>query len=240
MRIGVFGASGRMGQSVVRIAEAAGHEIVFRASAKAESLLAIAEARAEVAIDFSHAAAFRATVEACVAAELPLVSGTTGFGVEGEAALVAAAQSVAVLWEPNLSVGVYVLSALVREAAARLGETFDVEIVETHHKHKLDAPSGTALRLASSVQSARPELELGFGRHGAQAARTGRELGVHAIRGGSVVGDHTVGFYGEAERIELSHRAESRDVFARGALRAAEWLAGQPRGRYGLGDVLAS
>ncbi len=232
MRIAVFGASGRMGMAVVRIAEAAGHAIVPSAA------LAAAAAPADVAIDFSHASAIASVTQVCVAAGVPLVSGTTGFDAAGEAALDAAARDIAVLWEPNMSVGVHVLTALVREAARRLGPGFDVEIVEAHHKHKLDAPSGTALRLANSVQSAR-DLELVFGRHGARAARAPSELGMHAIRGGSIVGDHSVGFYGESERLELSHRAENRDVFARGALRAAEWLIGKRAGRYGLGDVLA-
>lgn len=236
MRLVVFGASGRMGAAVIRLATAAGHTVVFEVSAAAGTLHALPEA--DVAVDFSHASAFESVASACVSAGLPLVSGTTGFGDAAQAALTDAARSIPVLWEPNMSVGVFVLTALVREAALRLGPTFDVELVEAHHKHKLDAPSGTALRLVESVRSAR-ELRPTFGRHGAQARRAATEIGVHAVRGGSVVGDHTVSFLGESERVELTHRAESRDVFAQGALRAAAWLVGKPAGRYGLGDVLA-
>lgn len=236
MRLAVFGASGRMGAAVIRLAEAAGHTVVFQAAAETNALQALPAA--DVAIDFSHASAFEHVASACVASGLALVSGTTGFGGAAQAALAEAARSIPVLWEPNLSVGVFVLTTLVREAALRLGPSFDVELVETHHKHKLDAPSGTALRLAESVHSAR-ELQLTFGRHGARAQRQPTELGIHAVRGGSVVGDHTVSFLGDSERVELTHRADSRDVFAQGALRAAEWLVGKPAGRYGLGDVLA-
>jgi len=239
MRLAVFGASGRMGQAVVRLAEVAGHDVVFRATAETENLHAFATTQAEVAIDFSHASAFVPVARACAAAKVPLVSGTTGFGAEGEAVLEEVAAAIPVLWEPNMSVGVFVLSALVREAAARLGSTFDIEIVEAHHKHKLDAPSGTALRLAESARVSRPELVATYGRHGSKAAREPNELGIHAVRGGSVVGDHTVGFHGDSERLELAHRAESRDVFASGALRAASWLCGRAAGRYGLADVLA-
>lgn len=238
LRLAVFGETGRMGRAVVRLAEAAGHTVVFRASADTGNVHGLAESGAMVAIDFSHASAFAAIARACVESGVALVSGTTGFEAEGEAALAEAARSVAVLWEPNMSIGVFVLGALVREATRRLGEGFDVEIVETHHKHKLDAPSGTALRLAESVRAVRA-LAPRHGRHGASARRGADELGMHAVRGGSVVGDHTVSFFGESERLELSHRAESRDVFASGALRAASWLAGKPAGRYGLADVLS-
>lgn len=238
MRLAVFGESGRMGRAVVRLAEQDGHDVVFRASATDDHRL-LHDAGADVAIDFSHAGAFVDVVRACASAGVPLVSGTTGIGDSDQTALADAARSIPILWEPNMSIGVFVLSALVREATLRLGPSFDVEIVEAHHKNKLDAPSGTALRLAEAVRSARSELTPSFGRHGGSSQRLPTELGMHAVRGGSVVGDHSVGFYGESERLELSHHAETRDVFARGALRAAVWLVGKKPGRYGLGDVLA-
>jgi 4-hydroxy-tetrahydrodipicolinate reductase len=143
-----------------------------------------------------------------------------------------------VLWEPNMSVGVHVLGRLVREAIAALGEGFDVEIVEAHHRKKVDAPSGTALRLAELAMEAAHGGGLRHGREGRPGERPRGEIGMHALRGGDVVGDHTVHFLGDGERLELTHRATSRDVFAHGALRAAAWLAGKPRGRYTLADVL--
>ena len=137
-----------------------------------------------------------------------------------------------------MSLGVFVLSWLSERAAALLGAEFDVEIVEVHHRRKADAPSGTALRLAASVREARQELSLVHGREGKPGARDGGELGMHAVRGGDVIGDHSVHFLGDGERLELTHRATSRDLFAKGALRAAEYLAHKPAGRYGLSDVL--
>ena len=145
------------------------------------------------------------------------MSGTTGLGDDARDALHLAATRVPVLWEPNMSLGVHVLTELVRRASTVLAE-WDAEIVETHHRAKVDAPSGTALRLAESTGRAR--------------------VGMHALRGGDVVGDHAVHFLGGGERIELTHRATSRDVFAHGALRAARWIVGRPPGRYALRDVL--
>lgn len=241
MKLAVFGDDGRMGTAVCRLAAEYAATVVFRSSEHARDASTYAAALrasgAQVAIDFSHASAFVEILAACTESGVALVSGTTGFGAEGERALASA--RVPVLWEPNLSIGVHVLTALVREAVAQLGPSFDVEIVEAHHKHKLDAPSGTALRLAEAVRAARTELALRHGRHGAQVKREASELGMHAVRGGSVVGDHSVHLLGESERVELTHRAESRDVFARGALRAARWILGRPAGRYRLADMLA-
>ena len=137
-----------------------------------------------------------------------------------------------------MSVGVHVLAALVTQAA-RLLDGFDVEITETHHRDKVDAPSGTAIRLSDAVRAARSNLELVNGRVGRPGPRKATELGMHAIRGGDVIGDHSVVFVGLGERLELSHRATNRDLFARGAVRAAAWATGRAPGRYGLGDVLA-
>src|SRR5262249_29985584 len=143
-----------------------------------------------------------------------------------------------VLWEPNMSVGVHVLAALVEKAASALGPAFDVEVVEVHHRAKVDAPSGTAIRLGDVVKKARGSHYV-HGREGRPGPRKPDELGMHAIRGGDVIGDHTVFFFGDGERIELTHRASSRDLFAHGAVRAAAWLAGRGAGRYSLSDVLA-
>jgi 4-hydroxy-tetrahydrodipicolinate reductase len=195
---------------------------------------------AMVAIDFSGPSGVVPLASAAARARIAVVSGTTGLDPEATAALAKTSQEVAVLWEPNMSVGIAVLADLVREAVARLGLGFDVEIVEAHHRLKTDAPSGTALRLAEVAQSARDDgADLSHGRHG-QATRPNAQVGMHAIRGGDVIGDHTVHLLGAGERLELTHRATSRELFAHGALRAASWIAGKPAGRYSLSDVLAS
>jgi 4-hydroxy-tetrahydrodipicolinate reductase len=148
---------------------------------------------------------------------------------------------VPILLSPNMSVGVNALFALVRRAARILGDAYDVEIVEMHHKRKKDAPSGTAMRLAevaAEALSRDPAKDLAFARHGMIGERPPREIGVQTLRGGDVVGEHTVYFAGEGERLELTHRATSRDQFGRGAVRAAAWLAGKPAGLYDMADVL--
>ena len=137
-----------------------------------------------------------------------------------------------------MSVGVHVLGALVAHAIAMLGPDFDVEIIEAHHKMKVDAPSGTALRLAELARDARGGARVVHGREGKPGARGASEIGVHAVRGGDVVGDHTVLLFGTGERVELTHRASSRELFASGALRVARWIADKPAGRYGMDDVL--
>jgi 4-hydroxy-tetrahydrodipicolinate reductase len=171
-----------------------------------------------------------------------LVVGTTGLDVAAREALERAARVVPVVASPNMSVGVNVLLALLRQAAEMLGQGYDFEIFEMHHRGKVDAPSGTALRMAEVVAEARG-LELGqaarHGRSGALGPRGAAEIGIHAARGGDVVGDHLAVFAGPGERVELIHRAHGRDTFARGAVRAALWTAGRAPGLYGMGEVLA-
>lgn len=256
-RLAVVGALGRMGQAVVRLAAEEGLELAAAFDAKGagqdvgevaglgargvpvqRDLGALTAARVDVLVDFSLPQATPDVALACAAAKVALVSGTTGLGEPETSALDRSAAVVPVLWEPNMSVGVHVLSALVARAVELLGEDFDVEITETHHRAKVDAPSGTALRLAEVAQKARAELALVHGRQGKVGARKPSELGMHALRGGDVVGDHTVFLFGQGERLELTHRASSRDLFARGALRAARWIAGRAPGRYGLRDVV--
>jgi 4-hydroxy-tetrahydrodipicolinate reductase len=256
MRLAVVGASGRMGRAVVRLARGDGHEIVCAIGASdvgrdvgelagigaigtcvVDGLAAIEHARADVVVDFSAPAATRALAPIAAAAGTAMVSGTTGLDDGARQAIDRAAAGVAVLWEPNMSVGVHVLTRLVAEAAAALDD-WDVEIVEMHHRAKVDAPSGTALRLAEAVQRVRASARLVHGRQGAPGPRSPEEVGIHALRGGDVVGEHVVQLAGGGERLELVHRATSRDVFAHGALRAARWIAGRPPGRYSLGDVL--
>ncbi|HLK35989.1 MAG TPA: 4-hydroxy-tetrahydrodipicolinate reductase [Polyangiaceae bacterium] len=257
MRIAIVGASGRMGRTIVRLASGAGEEVVCAIAVAdvgrdvgelagigpngvciVDGLGALEHARADVVIDFSSPHATLALAPIVAAAGTAIVSGTTGLQEEARAALAEAATRVPVLWEPNMSLGVHVLSQVVARAVAAL-PGWDVEIVEVHHHSKVDAPSGTALRLAEVVRSARAsETRLVHGRHGKPGARGSGEVGMHALRGGDVVGDHVVHLMGGGERLELGHRATSRDVFAYGAVRAARWIVGKPPGTYALADLL--
>jgi 4-hydroxy-tetrahydrodipicolinate reductase len=257
MRLAVVGASGRMGRAVVRLAHADGVEIVCAVGSTdvgrdvgelaglgplgtrvVEGLAVLEHARAEVIIDFSAPGATAVLAPLASAAGSALVSGTTGLGEDARAALDRASSRVPVLWEPNMSVGVHVLTELVSRAAAALAD-WDVEIMETHHRAKVDAPSGTAARLAEAVQRARAGgARLVHGREGVPGARPTGDIGMHALRGGDVVGDHEVHLLGGGERLTLVHRATTRDVFAHGAMRAARWIAGRPAGRYAMRDIL--
>jgi 4-hydroxy-tetrahydrodipicolinate reductase len=194
----------------------------------------------DVAIDFSSAAATAANVAACEAARKPLVIGTTGFSADAEHAIEQAARTAAVLVAPNTSIGVTLLIELVRAAAKTLPADFDIEISEAHHRNKRDAPSGTALALGKAAAEARGQ-ELSrvsaVSRNG-ESPRRGGEIGFAVTRGGDIVGDHTVLFAGAGEQVVLGHRATDRAIFARGALKAAAWLTGQPAGRYWMRDVL--
>jgi 4-hydroxy-tetrahydrodipicolinate reductase len=196
---------------------------------------------ADVVIDFSTPDALAALAPRCGASRVPLVSGTTGLTASHRAALDALAKNVAVVHAPNMSVGVNVLFHLAELATRLLGPSFDAEIVEMHHRHKVDAPSGTAVRLAEHVAAARgldAAKAVVHGRSGQVGPRKDDEVGVMTLRGGSVVGEHTLVLAGPGERVELVHRAEDRSIFARGAVRAARWVVGRPAGRYDMADVL--
>ena len=256
MRLAVVGASGRMGRAVVALATADGMEIVCAIGTTdvgrdagelagigpigtciVDGLEAVEHARADVVVDFSAPSATLALAAIAPVAGTAIVSGTTGLGEEVRVALDRASKRVAVLWEPNLSVGVHLLQRLVAQAVAALPE-WDVEIVETHHHAKVDAPSGTALRLFEAVRGVRPAARMVHGRQGKPGPRASDEIGMHALRGGDIIGNHVVHAMGGSERIELTHRATSRNVFAHGALRAARWIAGREPGLYALEDVL--
>jgi len=259
VKVAINGVTGRMGLTLVRLARAAGDEIVGGACAPSDAhvgrdlgelagigafgVAASPDAGsallgADVVIDFSSPQALPALLLAAVNQKVAVVSGTTGLDDTAQAALDRAAQTVPVLWAPNTSLGVHVLAELVEDAVRKLGPRFDVEIMEVHHRKKVDAPSGTALRLANAARAGRPELADVHARDGLVGARTAKELGVLAVRGGDVIGDHTVFLLGTGERLELTHRASSRDLFADGALAAARFVAGKPPGRYTLKDVL--
>lgn len=197
--------------------------------------------RADVVIDFSHAEASLVHARICAERGVALVIGTTGLAREAEREIDALAAKIPLLLAPNMSVGVVLMQRLVREAARALGEGYDIEILEMHHRHKRDAPSGTALRLGAVAAEARgcpPEAHFRLSREGIVGPRADGEIGIQALRGGDCVGEHTAFFAGLGERLEITHRAFSRDQFARGALRAARFLAGKPAGRYGMEQVL--
>lgn len=196
---------------------------------------------ADVVIDFTSAAASLAHLDAVCRAGKAIVIGSTGFSPQERELVRSRGAEARIFQAPNMSVGVNVLLQVVADVARLLGDAYDVEIVETHHRFKKDAPSGTALALAEAAAAALGRdlaSDAVHGREGLVGERKPREIGLHAVRAGDVVGDHTVLFGGLGERIELTHRASSRETFARGALRAARWLPAQPKGFYGMTDLL--
>ncbi len=239
----IVGAKGRMGQRIKALLDMRGIDVAAEVDKDGPALDEALGARARCVIDFSTVAQIPATLAFCRAHEVPLVLGTTGLGPAEEALLDSAGKDIPLIWAPNFSVGVHTLLSLVSEVARLLDESWDIEVVEAHHRHKVDAPSGTAVAIAQRLAAARgaglSEIAR-HGREGAVGARPRGEVGIHAVRGGSVVGDHSVSFYAEGEVLTLEHRALDRDIFARGAVLAAGWLMSAPRaaGRYDLSDVL--
>jgi 4-hydroxy-tetrahydrodipicolinate reductase len=262
-RIAILGAGGRMGRTLIQAladtegaalaaaVEYAGNPLIGQDASILAGLptkgIAIVDdagdalARSDVAIDFSSPQA--AVRHAKLAAErgVPLVVGTTGLAAADEEALKRAGERIAVVYAANYSVGMNLLADLVRRAASRLDTGFDIEIVEMHHRHKVDAPSGSALMLGRAAAAGRG-VELSRvavrGRDGVTGAREDGAIGFASLRGGDVPGDHTVIFAGDGERLELTHRAGGRTIFARGAIRAALWSLGKPAGLYSMRDVL--
>ena len=228
IRVMLFGAGGRMGRAIAEAAD--GHDGVT-----------IASQDADVFVDFSAPTALEGNLAKAIAAARPILIGTTGLDADHQRLIDDASRTIAVLQAANTSLGVTLLAHLVREAAARLGPDWDIEIVEMHHRHKADAPSGTALLLGRAAAEARGvglEEVSDRGRDGITGPRAAGHIGFAALRGGSVAGEHQVIFAGAGERIELGHRAESRIIFARGAIQAALWLRDKPAGRYTMADVL--
>jgi 4-hydroxy-tetrahydrodipicolinate reductase len=238
-RLLVQGASGRLGQIIFRLARQSDTWKVT-ASEKGASLEPLVAAT-DVNIDVSVPEASVELASLCARYGRPLVIGTTGHSDAQLKAIDTASATCPILVAPNFSVGVNLLFWLTRETAKVLGEAFDAEVIEMHHKLKKDAPSGTAKRIAeilAGVRSTAYDRAVRHGRQGLVGERSSEEIGMHAVRGGSIVGEHTVVFAGEGERIELIHRAASRDTFAYGALRAAQWLVGRAPGRYDMQDLL--
>ena len=237
--IGIIGSQGRMGQALAEAVRAAGH-VVAGGIDKGGDPTGLAR-DSEVLIDFSIPQALEANLDAAVAAGVPILVGTTGLEERHHWLLDMASESVAVLQTGNTSLGVNMLAFLVREAAQRLGEDWDIEIVETHHRMKVDAPSGTALLLGEAAADGRG---VGLansavrGRDGITGKREAGTIGFAALRGGTVAGDHTVHFLADNERLSLSHLAENRGIFAKGAVKAAQWLLAQGPGRYTMPQVL--
>jgi 4-hydroxy-tetrahydrodipicolinate reductase len=263
MRIAILGADGRMGRALVRAVVAASPTAELSAATEREGSPVLgqdagvvamgqplgveiktgvpATGAADVWIDFTVPAATVAYTEAAVAAGAALVIGTTGLSADERAAIDRAAKKVPVVFAANYSVGVNVMLKLVADAAQTLGPSYDLEIVETHHRAKRDAPSGTALRLAEALAEATGRdlaADARYERHGDVGPRPSTQIGLQTLRGGDVVGDHTVHFMGIGDRLEITHRASSRDTFATGAVRAALWLAGRPAGLYDMRSVL--
>ncbi len=238
LKILLNGARGKMGHAVAAAAGEMG--IAVAASTDLGDDLRGAMKPADVVVDFSSHQATRALLEIAADCGKPVVIGTTGHSPEERAQLLKIAARVPCVWSGNFSIGVNLLFALARKASRALGEDFDVEVVEMHHRMKKDAPSGTAARLLEIILEERKldRAALRHGREGITGERARSEVGVHSLRGGDVIGDHTVVFAGIGERLELAHKAGDRAVFARGALRAAQWVLARKPGVYDMQDVL--
>ena len=240
-KILVTGSSGRMGQTIIQAVEENPGASLASTHDVGEDLAA-AIAKADTVIDFTIHSFTGDVLKAALENGTHLVIGTTGHSDEERAAIVEASKKLPIVWAANYSVGVNTLFWLTRKAAQVLKqETFDIEVTEMHHRHKIDAPSGTARRLLEILNEETGtsyEEDIKHGRFGITGARTKREIGMHTLRGGDVVGDHTVMFAADGERVELTHKASSRMTFASGAVRAAIWLSDKPAGLYDMQDVL--
>jgi 4-hydroxy-tetrahydrodipicolinate reductase len=234
----INGAKGRMGQTL--LASAKDMNLTVGAAVDAGDDLAAALTRCDVIVDFSSHKATQAVLELAIAQKKAVVIGTTGHPADEKTHLLTLAAKVPCVWAGNFSVGVNLLFALTRRAAGILGSDYDAEVIEMHHRFKKDAPSGTAARLLEIILEERKlnASALRHGREGITGERTSTEVGIHALRGGDVVGDHTVLFAALGERVELTHKASDRGIFARGALRAAQWIVSQKPGVYDMQDVL--
>jgi len=262
IRIAIAGVSGRMGRALLEAVAADDNCVLGAALDRSSSPLLGQDAgvvygavsgvavsdqvpaaliASQVLIDFTRPEATFGYLDACVAAGVPLVIGTTGFDDAGKARIRDAAGTIPVVFAPNMSVGVNLLMKLAELAAQVLQDGYDIEIIEAHHRHKVDAPSGTALGLGQAVARAL-DRDLArcavYGREGVTGERDPRTIGFATVRGGDIVGDHTLMFAGIGERVELTHKASSRATFAQGALRAAKWLQGREPGLYDMRDVL--
>lgn len=262
MKIGIVGCAGRMGRMLIQevlatsgavlaggtepSGPAVGQDLGTLVGGNAVGVKVTTDTKAlfaasDVVIDFTVPAATKVHAELAAASGKALIVGTTGLGDDVRAAIAAASKKAPVVHSPNMSLGVNVLLALTEKLAATLGPDYDIDILEMHHRHKVDAPSGTALGLGEAAAKGRnmPLKDVArMARHGQVGARPAGEIGFATLRGGDVVGDHTVIFAANGERIEITHKASSREVFAKGAVRAAMWIKGRGPGLYSMRDVL--
>jgi 4-hydroxy-tetrahydrodipicolinate reductase len=240
LRIAVAGASGRMGRMLIDAVEAAA-DCTLSGTLDLDRDIAANLAGAQVLIDFTRPEGTMTHLAACRERGVKMVIGTTGFSEAQKASLAAASKEIALMVSPNMSVGVNVVLRLLDTASRALAQGYDIEIVEAHHRHKVDAPSGTALKMGEVVAAAlgRDLKQCAvYGREGVTGERDPSSIGFAVVRGGDIVGDHTVMFCGTGERIEIAHRSSSRATYAQGALRAARFLADKPRGLFDMNDVL--
>ena len=239
-RIIITGSKGRMGQMLVSCAAHNPELEIVGQIDQGDDLKAVI-AKGDAVIDFSFHSVTASVAELCAQNKKPLVIGTTGHSVSDKAQIMKCISQIPVVWASNYSTGVNALFWLTRKAAEILGPGFDLEVIEMHHRLKKDAPSGTAATLAEILADARKQQlkeVVRHGREGIVGERTSAEIGMHSVRGGDVVGDHTVIFAANGERVELTHKASSRETFANGALRAAQWVVKQKKGLYDMQDVL--
>ena len=263
MRIAIAGSSGRMGRTLIECVlkdpalvlcaalEHPGHALLGRDAGEfagvatgvaVTSDIAAALSQSDAIIDFTRPAGTLAHLDACLALGRKMVIGTTGFSEAEKTRIAEAAKKIAIMFAPNMAVGVNVTFKLAEIAARSLGDDYDVEIIEAHHRHKVDAPSGTALKMGEVVAAALgrdPARVFVHGREGDTGERDPKEIAFHAIRGGDIVGEHTVMFAGMGERVEVTVKSSSRATYATGALRAAKFLANQANGLFDMQDVLA-
>ncbi|CAI8182106.1 MAG: 4-hydroxy-tetrahydrodipicolinate reductase [Glaciecola sp. HTCC2999] len=264
LQVGILGASGRMGRNLIDAVYQDAHTQLHSATVRPESHFLNADAgelagignidvaltaqsataydKCNVMIDFTLPNALATNLQLAIANQIPIVIGTTGLNEAQLALLDDAATHIPIVFAANYSVGVNLLIKLSQQAAQIMGETADIEIIETHHRHKIDAPSGTALALGNCIAATLGRdlhSDAVYGREGHTGERPQQQIGFATVRGGDVVGDHTVLFAELGERIELTHKASSRMTFAKGAVRAAKWLADKPNGLYSMMDVLS-
>lgn len=244
MRVLIFGARGQMGRVLIDLWKEKREEdevvpVIRKTSAPRQAGEVTLEhaGKGDVLIDFSKPEALDEVLEYCLENKMPLVLASTGHDEDAEKKISKASSEIPIFYSANLSLGVYVLKTLAKAAAELLGDAADIEIIEKHHNKKQDAPSGTALMLLDAVKKEENEDKLIFGRHG-KAQRQPGEIGIHAIRGGTIVGEHTVLFAMADESIELTHRGESKRLFATGAMKAGEYLINKEPGLYGMDDLI--
>lgn len=246
MKLLLCGCMGHMGQVITAAVEkddtmeiVAGIDKVSGAAYPVFANFSDVDVRADVIVDFSHPSVLDDLLSYAKRTATPVVIATTGYSSEQIEKIKEASKTIPVFFTFNLSVGINLLASLTKKAAKILGQDFDIEIVEKHHNQKLDAPSGTAILLANAANSVFDDtLQYAYDRHSKREKRTKNEIGIHSVRGGTIVGEHEVIFAGHDEVITLSHSAQSKEVFAMGSLRAAKFLSGKPKGLYDMNDVL--